>query len=226
MSNPTLDTVIQRIQQKWGQRAIAAARAYHPTFSTLQTGFKALDQISGGVGRGQISVWNGIPTCGMSTLTFHLMAQAQRGGENVVYIDRTGGMDGASAAQCGVSLDQLLLVEVDQQALALAVLREVVASKLVGLVVVNLLEQQQSALQPGSLMPEIRAAQCAVLFLLPAGISTQYAQQRLLFERKQWLRQHERVVGCLSTVTVQRRLDGRSGDRTTLLIPLIPEAWQ
>jgi hypothetical protein len=217
---------MQRIQQKWGQQAIQSARIFHPAFVSLQTGYRALDQISGGVPRGHISVWSGVPTCGMSTLTFHLMAQAQQGGENVVYIDRTGGMDGASAVQCGVSLEQLLLVEVDQQAVALAVLREVIASRVVGLVIVNLLEQQQSALQLGALLPEIRAAQCAVLFLLPAGISTQYAQQRLQFQRKQWLRIREQVAGCLSTVTVQRRLDGRSGDQATLLIPLIVEAWQ
>jgi hypothetical protein len=225
LADSTLDAVVQRIQQKWGAQAIRPAHQLHSAPTSLQTGFVALDHLSGGIARRKISVWSGVPTCGMTTLACHLMAQAQQRGENVVYIDQSCALDGASAAACGVQVEELLLVEVREQQVALAVLREVVASGVVGLVVVNLLGSRSRTVDLSPLLIDLHQHACAVLLLLPPDLHSLQATLRVHFQRVHWLRQKRAVVGCLSRVTIQRRPDGRTGEQTTLLIPLLVEGW-
>lgn len=76
----------------------------------------------GGIPRGRISEIYGNESSGKTTLTYHIIAQAQRAGGTCAFIDAEHALDPLYAAKCGVNIDELLLSQPDtgEQALDIA----------------------------------------------------------------------------------------------------------
>ena len=65
--------------------------------------------------------------------------------------------DGTYAANCGVNIDNMVLVEAHEQSLVLELLREIVSSGVVGLLIVNLLSLKQRQLDLRRIMNEVHS---------------------------------------------------------------------
>lgn len=223
--NQHIDNIINRINQKWGHQTIRKAKQIEPKVASIKTGFKGLDAILIGIPKGYVTELAGRPTSGLTTLAHHIAAQAQRADDNVVYIQMANPLDGQYAAKCGVGFDKMLSVDVESLILALDVTRGIVQSSVVGLIILNLLSLKQRHLDLQVVLRDIRGSDCAVVLLLPSFAQSNASSLRLIVQRQKWLRDSNRIVGCLSSVTIQKNRFGRNGNQALLLMPLIQEAW-
>ena len=220
-----LEDIIKQINRKWGHQAIRPARQIKREVTKIKSGFTGLDAILDGIAKGHVSEIAGRPTSGLTTLAHHIVASAQATGDNVVYIQMDNHLDASYALNCGVKLDKFLAVEAHSMPLILDLIRDVVSSEMVGLVVANLLSLTQRHLDLQRILHDIRASQCAVLILLPSYTQSNGASLRLSVQRQRWLKQKNQILGCLSSVTIQKNKLGRTGNHALLLMPLIQEAW-
>ncbi|MEL7436659.1 MAG: hypothetical protein AAFN11_22155 [Chloroflexota bacterium] len=211
--------VMQRIQQKWGQGAITTARHLQTNIHTIPTGFAALDALITGIPCGHITAIVGHPTSGLTTLTYHIIASAQKQGRHVVHIHQGTTFDAHYAMQCGVRMQGLLAVDVDNPVTGLDVTRAIVASRAVGLVVLNILGATDTLLDVRPFVRDLRSADCAVLCLVTPTTRTNATSLRLAVKRQKWTRQYGVVMGCLSSVSVQKNKLGASGHHALLLLP-------
>jgi recombination protein RecA len=76
----------------------------------------------GGIPRARIIEIYGNESSGKTTLTYHVIAEAQKTGGTCAFIDAEHALDPAYAAKCGVNVDELLLSQPDsgEQALDIA----------------------------------------------------------------------------------------------------------
>jgi hypothetical protein len=174
---------------------------------------------------GQVTEIVGRPTSGMSTLAYYLMVSAQQTNRHVVFVDMGTTFSGQYATTCGVNVDDMVLVETQEQSLVLELLREIVSSRVVGLLIVNLLLIKQRQLDLRRVLNAIHSADCAVVLLLPAFAQSSVATLRLRIQRQHWLRSEGDIVGCLAQVTIEKQRAGKIGQSTLLLIPFNQEVW-
>ena len=81
----------------------------------------------------------------------------------------------------------------------------------------------QISLRP--LLNVLHQSDCAVVLLLPPSVRSDSASLRLRIQRQKWLQQNGDVVGCLSSVRVEKQRSGNTGTETLLLLPFEREAW-
>ncbi|MCY4653449.1 MAG: recombinase RecA [Dehalococcoidia bacterium] len=105
----------------------------------IPTGSLSLDEALGvgGIPRGRIIEVYGAESSGKSTLSYHIMAEAQKLGGTAAYIDAEHALDPGYSARCGVNLDDLLLSQPDSAEQALEVCEYLVRSSAVDLVVID-----------------------------------------------------------------------------------------
>ncbi len=105
----------------------------------IPTGSLALDDALGvgGIPRGRIIEVYGAESSGKSTLSYHIMAEAQKLGGTAAYIDAEHALDPGYSARCGVNLDDLLLSQPDSAEQALEICEYLVRSSAVDLVVID-----------------------------------------------------------------------------------------
>jgi recombination protein RecA len=105
----------------------------------IPTGSLALDDALGvgGIPRGRIIEVYGAESSGKSTLSYHIMAEAQKMGGTAAYIDAEHALDPGYSARCGVNLDDLLLSQPDSAEQALEICEYLVRSSAVDLVVID-----------------------------------------------------------------------------------------
>jgi recombination protein RecA len=122
-----LETAIAAIRATYGQVAIRRLRPTPPPVSCISTGFPDLDKALavGGLPQGHIIELISQSSSGASTLTLHILAQAQAAG-TAVYLDIEQSFDPAYAAQLGVDAGRLLLIEPASWREACAILRDFV----------------------------------------------------------------------------------------------------
>jgi hypothetical protein len=220
-----IDAVMARIQEKWGQQALQRAHHLSVQDKVYSSGFISLDWMIGGIPRAQITEIVGRPTSGMNSLAFHSLARSQKQGANVVIVDSLSRLNLNAAAASGVQLAKLILVEAEDLALILNLVREIIHSGVVQYLLLNLLTLHQSALSLRSLISVLHASDCALVLLLPAKAKTDSASLRLSLQRQEWLRQNGDIVGCLSLVTVEKHRLGKAGMESLLLLPFEQEIW-
>lgn len=153
----------------------------------ISTGSLSLDSAlgSGGVPRGRVIEIYGPEASGKTTLTLHIIAEAQRAGGLCAFVDAEHALDPAYAAAIGVNIDELLLSQPDSGEQALQMVEKLVASGSVDLVVVDSvsalvpLSEQEGQIgdsQPGAqarlmsqglrvLTPKIASSKCSVVFI-------------------------------------------------------------
>ena len=105
----------------------------------IPTGSLALDDALGvgGIPRGRIIEVYGAESSGKSTLSYHIMAEAQKMGGTAAYIDAEHALDPGYSARCGLNLDDLLLSQPDSAEQALEICEYLVRSSAVDMVVID-----------------------------------------------------------------------------------------
>jgi len=211
--------VINKIRQKWGHHAIYTANRMSDHRDVLNTGFPTLDNLIVGIPQRGITQFVGKPTSGMTTLIYQLMAESQSQNQHIVYVDTGTTFNGGYAIRCGVSVDDVVLVEAEEESLILDLLIEIVKSQLVNLLVLNLLSLKNIKLDWRKVLPEIWASPCAIVMLTRPHIHHDWASLRLQIIHQQWVSDENDIVGCLSKVVVERHRYGNVGKSVVLNIP-------
>jgi len=136
-----LDLAIGQIQKQFGRGAIMrlGEASSHMAVEVVPTGSLALDIALGigGVPRGRITEIFGPEMAGKSTLAQHVVAQAQRQGGQVAYVDVEHALDPTFAAALGVNIEDLLVSQPDTGEQALEICEALVRSNAVDVVVVD-----------------------------------------------------------------------------------------
>ena len=91
----------------------------------------------GGVPKGRIIEVYGAESSGKTTLALHIIAEAQKQGGTVAFIDAEHALDPAYAAALGVNIDELLLSQPDSGEQGLEIAGKLIDSGAVDLVVVD-----------------------------------------------------------------------------------------
>ena len=136
-----LDLAIQQIEKQFGKGSVmrlgeASARL---AVEVISTGSLSLDLALGvgGIPRGRVTEIFGPESAGKSTLAFHIVSQAQKGGGVAAYIDVEHTFDASYAARCGVNLEGLLISQPDSAEQALEITETLVRSGAVDVVVID-----------------------------------------------------------------------------------------
>jgi recombination protein RecA len=133
---------IDLIVTKFGKGAIMALGAEPgelPGFEAIPTGSLHLDRALGigGVPKGRIVEIYGPESSGKTTLTLHIIAEAQRQGMICAFIDAEHALDPAYARALGVATDEILISQPDHGEQALDIVDTLARSGTVGLIVVD-----------------------------------------------------------------------------------------
>jgi hypothetical protein len=215
-----VDELMARIQEKWGYQAVQTAR--HLSLAenrSYPSGFQALDALIGGIPRSHLTEITGRPSSGMTTLVYHSLALAQQQGANIVVIDNISNLDIQAATEFGLNLEKLVLVEVEELNLLLNLLPELLNSGVVHYLLVNLMSLRQNLLSLRALSPFLQKSDCAVTLLIPRSTKSDIAALRLHIQRRKWLKQGKDIIGCLSSVQVEKQRFGKAGRECLLLLP-------
>ena len=121
-SNPddrdrALEEALKHIHKKFGDGSIMrlGENAQNKDLSVISTGSISLDIASGvgGVPRGRIIEIFGPESSGKTTLTLHIVAEAQKQGGRAAFIDAEHALDPVYAKSIGVDVDALLVSQPD-----------------------------------------------------------------------------------------------------------------
>ncbi len=120
-----LDMAVSQIERQFGKGAIMKmGDAAQRKFDIIPTGALALDLALGigGVPRGRIVEIYGPESSGKTSLSLHIVAEAQRNGGIAAFIDAEHALDPVYAKAIGVDVDELLISQPDtgEQALEIA----------------------------------------------------------------------------------------------------------
>jgi recombination protein RecA len=105
----------------------------------ISTGSISLDVATGigGVPRGRIVEIYGPESSGKTTLTLHIIAEAQKAGGKAAFIDAEHALDPVYAARLGVKVDELLVSQPDTGEQALEICEVLVRSGAIDIVVID-----------------------------------------------------------------------------------------
>ncbi|MBO4235754.1 MAG: recombinase RecA [Firmicutes bacterium] len=121
-----LETALNDIQKAFGQGSIMimGEGAEIQDLDVISTGSISLDMATGvgGVPKGRIIEIFGPESSGKTTLTLHIVAEAQKKGGKAAFIDAEHALDPVYARNLGVKVDELLVSQPDngEQALEIA----------------------------------------------------------------------------------------------------------
>ena len=136
-----LDLAIEQIEKQFGKGSVmrlgeASAKL---AVESIPTGSLSLDMALGigGIPRGRVTEIFGPESAGKSTLAYHIVAQAQKGGGIAAYIDVEHTFDPTYASHCGVKVDDLLISQPDSAEEALEITESLVRSGAVDVIVLD-----------------------------------------------------------------------------------------
>ena len=136
-----LDVALGQIDRHFGKGTIMKLgdSLEDAQVEAIPTGSLVLDMALGvgGVPRGRVTEIYGAESSGKSTLSYHIMAEAQKSGGVAAYIDAEHALDPSYAGRCGVNLDELLLSQPDSAEQALEICEYLVRSNAIDVVVID-----------------------------------------------------------------------------------------
>jgi recombination protein RecA len=135
-----IDTVVEEIKEKFGEGVIMKlgdVKKVH--VEAIPTGSISLDIALGigGIPRGRVVEIYGPESSGKTTLTLHIIANAQRAGGVAAFIDAEHAMDPEYAKKIGVNVNDLLISQPDNGEQALDIVETLVNSGQVAVIVVD-----------------------------------------------------------------------------------------
>lgn len=134
------DALLREIQSKFGEGAIMKlGEAPKVDVGVVPTGSLGLDAALGvgGLPRGRIVEIFGPESSGKTTLTLHVIAEAQKMGGICAFIDAEHAMDPEYAKKLGVNINELLISQPDNGEQALEIAESIVRSGKVDVLVID-----------------------------------------------------------------------------------------
>ncbi len=135
-----LDAALSGIRKQFGDGSIMKLGENAKTnIEAIPTGSMSLDLALGigGLPRGRIVEVYGPESSGKTTLTLHVVAEAQKLGGEVAFIDAEHALDPEYARRLGVDIDNLLVAQPDTGEQALEIMEALVRSGAIDVVVVD-----------------------------------------------------------------------------------------
>ena len=135
-----LDLALSQIDKHFGKGAVMKlGDAQDVKIDAISTCSPSLDNALGigGIPRGRVTEIYGTESSGKSTLTYHIMATAQRNGGTAAYIDAEHALDPSYAGKCGVDIENLLISQPDTAEQALEICEYLVKSSALDIVVID-----------------------------------------------------------------------------------------
>jgi recombination protein RecA len=138
--NKALETALSQIEKTFGKGSIMKLGDNQmEAVEATSTGSLGLDIALGvgGVPRGRIIEIYGPESSGKTTLTLHIVAEAQKKGGTCAFVDAEHALDPIYAKKLGVNIDELLISQPDTGEQALEIADTLVRSGAVDVVVVD-----------------------------------------------------------------------------------------
>ncbi|MCQ2544808.1 MAG: recombinase RecA [Clostridia bacterium] len=136
-----LASAMAQIQKQFGKGAVMKLGDENAKLNieSISTGSMSLDLATGigGVPRGRIVEIYGPESSGKTTLTLHIIAEAQKKGGKAAFIDAEHALDPEYARNLGVDVDELLVSQPDYGEQALEIAETLVRSGALDVVVVD-----------------------------------------------------------------------------------------
>ncbi|MEI6515760.1 MAG: recombinase RecA, partial [bacterium] len=139
--NSALNAVLAQIQKDFGDGAIMrmGEAEGHKEIDVVSTGALSLDMALGvgGLPRGRVVEIFGPESSGKTTLTLHVIANAQKSGGLAAFIDTEHAMDPVYAKKIGVNLNDLLVSQPSSGEEALSICETLIRSNALDVVVLD-----------------------------------------------------------------------------------------
>lgn len=134
-----LETAVSQIEKQFGSGAIMRfGDKQNVNVETFPTGSLSLDiALGGGVPKGRVIEVFGPEASGKTTLALHMIAESQKQGGTVAFVDAEHALDPEYSKIIGVNLDNLLISQPDTGEQALEITETLVRSSAVDVVVVD-----------------------------------------------------------------------------------------
>ncbi len=135
-----IDAVLDAIEEKFGEgMMMKLGDVKKVDVEAIPTGSVSLDIALGigGVPRGRVVEIYGPESSGKTTLTLHIVANAQKGGGVAAFVDAEHALDPEYAKRIGVKINDLLISQPDTGEQALDIVETLVRSNMVDVIVVD-----------------------------------------------------------------------------------------
>lgn len=143
ISNPkgkAIDVAVQQIEKQFGKGSIMKLGSKEKVeIDVIPTGAMSLDLALGigGIPRGRIVEIYGPEGSGKTTLAMHILAEAQKQGEAVAFIDAEHAFDSKYGETIGLDIENLYISQPDFGEQALEILETLVRSAAFGVIVID-----------------------------------------------------------------------------------------
>ena len=138
--NKALETALGQIEKQFGKGAVMRlGQNQHMNIEHISTDSLSLDIALGigGLPRGRIVEIYGPESSGKTTLSLHCIAEGQKNGGNVAFIDVEHALDPTYAAALGVDVDSLLVSQPDTGEDALEIAEALIRSGAIDVIVID-----------------------------------------------------------------------------------------
>tara|TARA_B100000900_G_C20527146_1_gene694676 strand:- start:63 stop:1052 length:990 start_codon:yes stop_codon:yes gene_type:complete len=137
--NKTLTMAIDQIERQYGKGSIMKMNDQTSVnYSSISTGALSLDfSIGTGIPKGRIIEIYGPESSGKTTLTLHIVSEAQKAGGSAAFIDAEHALDPVYAKNIGINVDELLISQPDSGEQALDIAETLVKSGALDVIVID-----------------------------------------------------------------------------------------
>lgn len=135
-----LDQALLQIEKQYGKGSIMKLNQNNfESIPSIPTGALTLDIALGvgGVPRGRVIEIYGPESSGKTTLTLHVVAEAQKAGGMAAFIDAEHALDPSYARRLGVDVDELLVSQPDSGEQALEIAEALIRSNALDVIVID-----------------------------------------------------------------------------------------
>jgi len=135
-----LETALSQIEKKFGKGSVMTFSSEAvKSIEAVPTGSLSLDIATGigGIPKGRVTEIFGHESSGKTTLTLHIIAEAQKRGGKAVFIDAEHAFDPKYAKAIGVNLEDLIISQPDYGEQALEIAETLVRSGVIDVIVID-----------------------------------------------------------------------------------------
>ncbi len=135
-----IEQALKQIEKAYGEGSIMRlGNAPNISVEVIPTGSLTIDMALGvgGLPRGRITEIYGPESSGKTTLTLHVIAEAQKMGGEVAFIDAEHALDPAYARKLGVDIDKLIVSQPDTGEQALEIAEALARSNAIDVIIVD-----------------------------------------------------------------------------------------
>ncbi len=135
-----LESALAQIEKRFGKGSVMTFSSEAiKSVETIPSGSLTLDIATGigGIPRGRVTEIYGPESSGKTTLTLHIIAEAQKRGGKAVFIDAEHAFDPKYAKAIGVNLEDLIISQPDYGEQALEIAETLIRSGVVDVVVID-----------------------------------------------------------------------------------------